>query len=78
MRLVHTDLFHFLNQSDSKPKRITIWLPAFSPASSNLLVLTLSSHGLFAIFFFVLIGCRDYFRSVSKTLGQNTLYMQQK
>ena len=48
---------HFLSQSDFKPKPITTWSPAFSRALGCLIVFTLSSHWLWRVFSFLLIGC---------------------
>ena len=47
---------HPLNQSDAKLKPIANWLLAFSRASGQLHVFTLSSHWLLVILTFVLIA----------------------
>ena len=49
-----------LNQSDVKLKPITTRSPAFSRASGGLLVYILSFHWLLKVFFFLLIGHRDF------------------
>ena len=52
---------HPFNQSDAKPKPIKTWSPAFSRALGIWVSFTLSSHWLSRVFFFLLIGCWDYF-----------------
>ena len=49
------------------------WSPAFSRAFGGFLLFTSSSHWLFVIFFFVLIGCCDYFGFVLTTLDRKAL-----
>lgn len=61
---------HSLNQSDAKLKSFTAWLPAFSRA----LVFILSSHWLFKVFSFLLIGSCNYFDYGSMTLNGKALY----
>ena len=52
---------HCVNQSDAKLKLITTWSPIFSRALGSLFGFTLSSHWLFRLFSFFLIGCCDFF-----------------
>ena len=51
---------HPLNQSDTQPKPITAWSPAFSRALGSLPAFTLSPDWLFNVFSFLLIGRYDY------------------
>ena len=66
---------HPLNQSDAKLKPIAKWLLAFSRASGQLHVFTLSSHWLLVILTFVLIGRCDYFGFGFTTLNWKVLYV---
>ena len=52
---------HLLNQSDAKRKPTASWPLAFSRASRNLLVLTVSSDRLLVMFSFAVIGRCDSF-----------------
>ena len=63
-----------LNQSDAKLKPITNWLPAFSRALYSLVGFTLSSHWLFRVLSFRLIGRCDFFGLGFKTLNRKALY----
>ena len=63
-----------LNQSDAKLKPITNWLPAFSRALYSLVGFTLSSHWLFRLLSFRLIGRCDFFGLGFKTLNRKALY----
>ena len=63
-----------LNQSDAKLKPITNWLPAFSRALYGLVGFTLSSHWLFRVLSFRLIGRCDFFGLGFKTLNRKALY----
>ena len=62
---------HATNQSDAKLKPITTWSPAFSRALVTLVVFNLNSRCLFKVFFFFLIGCRDYLTYVSSHSVEN-------
>ena len=58
------NLRHFLNQSiytNSKLKRIAVWLHVFSRTSSCLLAFILTPHLLLEILTFLLIGLCDWF-----------------
>ena len=63
----------------SKPIRcklkliITTWSPAFSRAFGSLFVSTLSSHWLYGVFFFLLIGCCEYFGFGLTTFNRKAL-----
>ena len=57
-----------------KPTRlVTRVFPRFPALLGGFLVFTSSSHWLFVIFFFVLIGCCDYFGFVLTTLDRKAL-----
>ena len=63
-----------VNQSDAKLKLITTWSPIFSRALGSLFGFTLSSHWLFKLFSFFLIGCCDFFGVDFTTLCREALY----
>ena len=65
---------HCVNQSDAKLKLITTWSPIFSRALGSLFGFTLSSHWLFRLFSFFLIGCCDFFGVDFTTLCREALY----
>ena len=56
-------LHHPLNQSDTQPKPITAWSPAFSRALGSLPAFALSPDWLLSVFSFLLIGRYDYLGS---------------
>ena len=61
-----------------KLKPITSWSPAFSRALFSLFVFTLSSHWLFIVFSFLLIGRCDYFGFGFTTLNQRAKSQSKK
>lgn len=61
------------NQIAAEVEPITNRLIAYSRASGSLLDFALSSHWLLMIFFFVVIGCWDYFGSGFPTLNWKVL-----
>ena len=65
---------HCVNQSDAKLKLITTLSPIFSRALGSLFGFTLSSHLLFKLFSFVLIGCCDFSGVDFTTLCREALY----
>lgn len=72
------NLQHFLSQSDAGLKPITTWSFAFSRAFRSLgsfFFLTLISHWLLKVFYFLLIGRCDYFRFGFTTLYRKALYL---
>ena len=69
--------YHFLSRSDSLLKPITTCSPAFSRALDILLDFSLSSHWLFNVLSFLLIGRCNYFGfNLRHSIEKRSIYQQ--